>query len=32
VRGRPSEAEEERAAMDWRAGLVARGLLATNPR
>jgi hypothetical protein len=28
VRGRPSEAEVERAAMDWRAGLVARGLLA----
>ncbi|MCH6169444.1 DUF5995 family protein [Pseudonocardia alaniniphila] len=32
VRGRPSEAEEERAAMDWRAGLVARGLLATHSR
>jgi hypothetical protein len=29
VRGRPSEAEKERAAMDWRAGLVVRGLLAT---
>jgi hypothetical protein len=28
LRGRPSEAELERAAMDWRAGLVARGLLA----
>ena len=32
VRGRPSEAEEERAAMDWRAGLVVRGLLATHTR
>ena len=29
VRGRPSEAEKERAAMDWRAGLVVRGLLLT---
>ncbi|WP_346275695.1 DUF5995 family protein [Pseudonocardia sp.] len=28
LRGRPSEAEVERSAMDWRAGLVARGLLA----
>jgi hypothetical protein len=27
LRGRPSEAEKERAAMDWRAALVARALL-----
>ena len=27
VRGRPSEAEREQAALDWRAALIARGLL-----
>jgi hypothetical protein len=27
LRGRPSEAEKERAALDWRAALVARALL-----
>lgn len=27
VRGRPSEAEREQAALDWRATLIARGLL-----
>jgi hypothetical protein len=27
VRGRPSEAERERVALDWRAALVARALL-----
>jgi hypothetical protein len=31
VRGRPSEAERDRDALDWRAALVARGLLATPP-
>ena len=28
VRGRPSEAERERAALDWRATLITKGLLA----
>ncbi|OLS99652.1 hypothetical protein BJF90_38850 [Pseudonocardia sp. CNS-004] len=30
VRGRPSEAEKERAALDWRAALVARALLGSG--
>jgi Family of unknown function (DUF5995) len=31
VRGRPSEAERDRDALDWRAALVARGVLAIRP-
>jgi hypothetical protein len=31
VRGRPSEAERDRDALDWRAALVARGVLAVPP-
>ena len=30
LRGRPSEAEKERAALDWRAALVARALLGSS--
>jgi hypothetical protein len=30
LRGRPSEAEKERAALDWRAALVARALLGSG--
>jgi hypothetical protein len=30
LRGRPSEAERERAALDWRAALVARALLGSG--
>jgi hypothetical protein len=30
LRGRPSEAEKERAALDWRAALVARALLGST--